>query len=442
LTNEKIDLIENSLKSKEIREYEIYLVEKNIYETHFLKNKIDNEREINDLEYVLRILSHKENETGIGILRGNSIDSKDIKKNIDTCLILSKNNTSSKYKFPEKKTIPKINNADKDLLKDPIGIKKDICEEIKSEIEEYKEISPTFGRFRIHIVNTFLRNSNGLDLNALKTFFYYEFALKAQDNGNLSESWETEYIKERSHLNFEKRVDKWVKIAKDTLKAKIPNSNNQAIVVFPPYVLKDAIIPIIGFHALGKSYHEKVSSFKINEKAASDNFTIIDNGLLEGGLMTNSWDGEGNPHQVNTFINCGIFKKRLFDQKYALLGDTISTGNGMRTADGSIINGVSNLQIISGEISIDEIISNINEGYYIEKCSWLNPDSFSGSFGTEIRNGYYIKNGKFQYPIKGGNLSGNVLEMIRDCQDISKESEFSLNSFFPYITFTNLTISS
>lgn len=440
--NEKLDLIEKYLKSKEIQEYEIYLVEKEIYETHFLKSKVEIEREINDLEYVLRILSQKGNETGVGILRGNSLDSNIIKKNIDTCLLLSKHNVSSKYKFPEQKPMTDVDTVDKEVLKNPIGIKKDICEEIITEIDEHKEIDPTFGRFRIHIQKKFLRNSTGLDLDALKTFFYYEFALNAQDNGKLSESWETEYIKERAHLNFNERIEKWVRIAKDTLKAKIPKSNNQAIVIFPPSVLKAAINPVLGYHASGKSYHEKVSSLNINQKVASDNFTIIDNGLLDKGLMTSSWDGEGNPHQVNEFIDSGIFKKRLFDQRYAILDGTNSTGNGIRNVDGSIINSVSNLQILPGEISIDEMISNIKEGYFIEKCSWLNPDNLSGSFGTEIRNGYYINNGEFQYPIKGGNISGNVLEMVKNCQNISKESEFSLNSLFPYISFKNLTISS
>ncbi len=48
MSNEILDLIEKGLNSKNIEEYEIYLVEKNIYETIFLKNQADNEREIRD----------------------------------------------------------------------------------------------------------------------------------------------------------------------------------------------------------------------------------------------------------------------------------------------------------------------------------------------------------------------------------------------------------
>ncbi|MHA1297297.1 MAG: metallopeptidase TldD-related protein [Promethearchaeota archaeon] len=104
--------------------------------------------------------------------------------------------------------------------------------------------------------------------------------------------------------------------------------------------------------------------------------------------------------------------------------------------------GVSNFVIYPGDISFEEIISEIKEGYYIEKFSWLNPETISGFFGAEIRNGYYIKNGKIDHPIKLGNVSGNVIEMIKNCKYISKEQEFSENSLFPYIAFTNLSVSS
>jgi len=439
---ESIELIKKSLKSKKIQEYEIYFVEQDIYETEFLKNKIYAVREVKNVEYVIRILNQKGDETGIGIVKGNSLNSNEIESNIDICQLLSKVNKSSKYYFAESSSIIPVKTADQSILKNPIGFKADISDEIRKEIDEHKEVSPTFARFRVHIQNKYLKNSTGLDLGASKTFFYIECALKAQENGKLSEAWEIEYIKEKEHLNIEERVNKWVRVAVDTLKAKIPKPNKQAIVIFPPNVLKNAINPVIGFHALGKAYHEKISNLNVDAKVASDTFTLLDDGLLEGGLMCNSWDGEGNPHQMNEVIKNGIFKNRLYDQKFAIMGNTDSTGNGIRIDDGSVINSISNLEILPGDIAKEEMISDIKEGYLIEKCSWLNPDRFSGSFGTEIRNGYFIKNGRLEYPIKGGNISGNVLEMIKNCQYISKERDFSLNSLFPSIAFKYLSISS
>jgi PmbA protein len=93
-------------------------------------------------------------------------------------------------------------------------------------------------------------------------------------------------------------------------------------------------------------------------------------------------------------------------------------------------------------MNLDAIISEIKEGYFIEQFSDLNPSKLTGAFGAEIRNGYYIKDGKIEYPIKFGNVSGNVIKMLGDCQFISKEREFFQNSHFPYMVFNNLTVSS
>jgi PmbA protein len=99
------------------------------------------------------------------------------------------------------------------------------------------------------------------------------------------------------------------------------------------------------------------------------------------------------------------------------------------------------LEIPPGDVSLEEMISSIDVGYYIDRCSWLRPDPRSGNFGAEIRTGYFIKNGEYQYAIKGGNLSGNVLQMIQNCEYISKERKYSNNVLYPYIKFKDLTIS-
>jgi len=439
---ERLDRIEAILKSKKIQEFEIFFVEKNIFETIFLKDKTENEREISDYEYFIRILTQKENKTGVGVVKGNSLEPSQIEKNIETCVLLSKINSGSKYDFPSKVNISSINTADKSILSDPLTIKKDLAEVLVSEVNQQKDVLPTFLRFRIHSNHSFLRNSNDLKLDARKTYFFMEFSLKAQENGKLSEFWDSGYYKEKEHLNLNERVSSWARRAKDTLKAVEPKPSDNALVIFSPSVLKEAINPVIGTHALGQAHVEKISRFNIGDVVASENITIIDDGLLEGGLSSNSWDSEGNPHQVTEVIKNGVFQNRLYDQMYAMLEEKKSTGNAKRAESGTVVNGISNFKILPGDLSFNDMVSDIKEGYYIDKFSWLNPDEISGNFGAEIRSGYYIKNGEFQNPIKLGNVSGNVLEMVKNCVYISKEREFVENTLFPYMTFKNLNVSS
>jgi len=78
MSKQNLDVIENLMKSKGVKDYEIFLVEGKAYESILLKDKVDNERELNDLKYILRILFHKEDKTGIGVIKGNSLDINEI----------------------------------------------------------------------------------------------------------------------------------------------------------------------------------------------------------------------------------------------------------------------------------------------------------------------------------------------------------------------------
>jgi len=437
-----LELIEKIIKAKNISEYEIYLLESKVYEIQFLKEKIESERQVNDLDYFIRILNQRNKGTGVGIVKGNQLEEKIIQNSIDKCLKLSQINETSKYYFPTSQIYPEIETTPKEILEDPLNVINNIAKTITNSISNLEKTKPTFGRIRLHIDHKYLLNSSGLNLDSIKSYFYLEFAIKAEKNQKLSEFWDVDYIKRRSDLDIENRLEKWNEYAIANLKANEPLSNDNATVIFSPGLLKDALAPVLGFHSSGKAFHEKISAFDIDSLVADSKLTILDNGLLPGGLRTSAWDGEGNPQQKIELIENGVFKNRLYDQKYAILENSKSTGNGIRTSNGTIENTLSNLEIKAGDISLQEIISNIKEGYFIEKCSWLNPDKYSGSFGTEIRNGYYIKNGSLETPIKGGNLSGNVLKMVKNCEFISKEREYSGNSYLPYIAFTNLNISS
>ncbi|MHA2179921.1 MAG: metallopeptidase TldD-related protein [Promethearchaeota archaeon] len=442
MSNENIELIEKVLKAKEVQEYEIYLIEREAYESIFLKDRVDKERIVNNSEYVLRILNQRGNETGIGITKGNSIKPQVIEQNINTCIKLSKINLGSKYYFPSKESAQNVSTFDKDIIDNPLNIKNVLANELLSQIQQKRDVTPTFGRFRIHIDNRYLRNSSSIDIGTQKTYFFVEFSLKAQQKGKLSEFWPFLFIKDREQLDFPKRIEKWANLAQDTLKAKLPKSSNNAIVIFSPQVLHDAINPVVELHVSGRAFHEKVSLFNRDEMVASENISMYEDGLLEGCLGVNGWDGEGTPHQRNAIIKKGRFQKLLFDQKFAILESTKSTGNGLKGINGSILNGISNLEISPGNITLDEMVSNIDEGYYIEAFSDLDPSELTGDFGAEIRNGYYIKDGKIESPIKMGNVSGNIIKMLKNCLYISKEREYFANNLLPYMAFKNLTVSS
>jgi PmbA protein len=99
------------------------------------------------------------------------------------------------------------------------------------------------------------------------------------------------------------------------------------------------------------------------------------------------------------------------------------------------------LVVKSGSSSFEDLIKEISNGIYIDAFAWLNPNAVTGTFGAEIRTAYMIENGEIGRPIKGGNLSGNVYDMVKNVSGISNETDFISKSKVPWMSFKNLTLS-
>ena len=105
----------------------------------------------------------------------------------------------------------------------------------------------------------------------------------------------------------------------------------------------------------------------------------------------------------------------------------------------------SNLMILPGKDKLEKIISDTERGLIIYKLSWLAPNEETGTFSSEIMNAAYIENGEITKPVKGGAISGNVFDMLRDLSSLSKEFEISsgataFSGIMPYGKFENMQI--
>ena len=436
-------LIEKYLKQLNVKKWDVLINKIQTLENQFRGLKVEITRDYEIINYNIRIFNDRNENMGIGIVKGSSLNEKIIEDSIIHAKKMAQINSTDKYELtPPGKKYKSLNLAEKIILSDPFEFLQNTSEKLTSEISNHKNVDATFGKFRIYIHNKKLINNLDLDLDSESTSLFIEYAIKSELNGELAEYWAKSHYKNSNQLKLDTRVAKWAKIASDTLKAKHPQSNKSTIVLFPPIVLKDAFRNTLGYHITGKSKVEKISRITVGEKFALESLSMNDNGIIDGGLGSNSWDGEGIPQRNKVIIENGIFKSRIYDLKHAKLLNNKSTGNGIRTSAGSIENSYTNLEILPGTEKLEDMISQISDGIIIEEFSWLNPNKITGDFGAEIRNGYMIKKGKIGEPIKGGNLSGNIFEMVNNILNISIEREFEENTLFPYIVCKDLILSS
>ncbi len=442
------NLVESEVKKTNIPKYDIYLLDERVNGIYFRKTDVEEQTNYHNLTYLIRIFNEKSTKNmGIGFVQLNSTNSKHIQaaiqKAIKIAMIISKIADVPKYDLVSpgmKYSSPKT--YEKNIWNNPHEFLDEKTQELRNALKEINHAKSTFGNIQLYRKQKMLLNSNGFSKLKKSTDFSFEFSFIAKNNLNRSEYWPRGFIKSSNDLNFNEWIPEWATRAKDSLNAKYPSNDSNIDVMFAPNLVRKAILSSISYSISGQALYEKYSKFQIDSNVADEKFTLIDDGLFEGGLGTSSWDSEGFPKQRTPVIENGIMKNFLFDQKFATLLNTKSTGNAQRKSknSGNMSIEFNNLIILSGDQSLKEIVSNSKKAILVLNIPWLFPNIITGNFGASIENAYMIENGKITVPIKGGSISGNIFNMLKNIEAISKETRIIKNANIPYIKFKNLKL--
>jgi PmbA protein len=449
---------ENLLKKAKVAEYDIYSFKATLNEIQLRGIDIEAVREpVNAVGYTVRVLSREGELVGIGSA-STSQESK-----LEGCIHNAKflstlNKRKIKYEFPQPKPNPKVSVVDDAIIDNPVdAINKFAAytlDRLKEEGQSSKPIKPTFGKIRTYLFETEIENSAGITKKKVETYFYLELALKVNEGTKFAEFWPRKYRRRISDLKIDELLPHWLKLARDSLEAKIAPTGNMPLIMNPESLCDLMVIPI-GYHSAGDQKSRGISVFKKGDLVASQELSITDDGLFDYGLTSAPFDDEGTPQQRTPIIDKGVFKNFMCDQKYALMLGEKPTGNGIKPM-GILINPMSkhmagvitsptNISISPGTTSFDDLVADVKDGIMVEQFSWLNPDPLSTSFSSEIRNAYLVRNGEVKQPIKGGLISGKVFDLMKNISCISSSariesgaSAFSIVA--PYIRFENVQV--
>ena len=181
---------------------------------------------------------------------------------------------------------------------------------------------------------------------------------------------------------------------------------------------------------------------KIDTQVAQDCFTITDDGSLDKGYNSSSFDQEGYPTQKTPIISKGVLQNYLYDHYSAAIDDTKSTGNANRAGRAKPRPMISNLILANGDRDFDEVVSETKRGLLIESTigEWLsNPTS--GQLNATVTHGQLIENGEYAQSVRNVILSGNFWEAIKtNIEAICNDSRNSGNLYSPSVKFSELVV--
>ena len=401
--------------------------------------------------YGVRVIIPRSDGAGVGFASCNS-ESK-LEDTAKKAHDIARLNRSPFFELPEKKRFPSASTVDKRISSNSERAARDYAEAAQAQISAEKDISLTYGKVRTYVVETQILNSRGVACTSTGTYIYVEMTLKVGTGSNPTEFWPTRYARRVGDIAPDKLIPQWLNIARSSLNRR-PAKTKETTVIFSPSLVCDAFVPTIGFHASADALKLNLSQFKHGDQIASEQLTVLDDGLYPYGLRTNPFDDEGQAQQRTRLIEKGVFQKHIYDQLHAQTMHSKPTGNGIRASFGVDVderymiapaNANTNLSIRAGHGSLEALISEIKEGLIIYEAAWLNPDQITTRFGSEIRNAQEITNGELGEGIVGGTVSGSVQELMHSISGISNHPEVVSGSSFgcvaPYIRFDRVQVS-
>jgi len=181
--------------------------------------------------------------------------------------------------------------------------------------------------------------------------------------------------------------------------------------VFPVIFERDVAAVVLGdlFSACSGANVAIENSFlagRLGEKIGSDLVTIIDDGLLPGGMGTSPFDAEGVPTRKTIVFDHGVLRSFLFDTYHARKLGTKSTGN----ASGGTV-GPNNFYLEPGAGTLDDLIARTPRGILVYDIIGFATEHVTGTWSRGA-SGFMIEDGAVAYPIDGFTIAGNLREML------------------------------
>jgi PmbA protein len=165
--------------------------------------------------------------------------------------------------------------------------------------------------------------------------------------------------------------------------------------------------------ANGSSVARKTSFLreKRGEKIFASGINIVDDPLRPRGLRSRPFDAEGIAGRARHVVEDGVLKTWILDCATARELNLDSTGHAQRGVSSTPSPGASNLHLAAGSKSPDELIADIEDGFYVTDMIGMGVNLVTGDYSRGA-SGFWIENGERTYPVSEVTIAGHLSEIF------------------------------
>ena len=307
---------------------------------------------------------------------------------------------------------------------------------VDPRIKRIRKASASFSESETVILNT-----NGSEVAYKGTACSSSIEVVAEDKGESQAGSEFDVNRFYRKLLIEEVGRRAAQRALDLLGARHIDSVKAPVVLEATVAQEFLAMLASGFSA--ESVQKKRSLFigKLDTEVVSPMITVLDDGLLEGGLGTAPTDDEIVPMKKKTVIERGKLALFLYNAYTANKDKTASTGNGIRGGFKGLPGvGLTNLYIEPGNSTLQELMASAGRGLYITEVMGMHTaNAISGDFSVGA-TGFWIEKGRKAYPLREITIAGNILDLMKDVAVVGNDIRFSGRIGSPSLLIKELSI--
>jgi PmbA protein len=165
---------------------------------------------------------------------------------------------------------------------------------------------------------------------------------------------------------------------------------------------------------------------------------IMDDPLRRRGLRSRPFDAEGIAGQPLAVVADGVLQSWLLDCATARELGLTTTGHAQRGVSSTPSPGATNLHLEAGPPSPDELIADIEEGFYVTDLIGMGVNSVTGDYSRGAA-GFWIENGERRYPVSEVTIAGHLNEIFRTLTP-ANDLEFRFGTNAPTLRVEGLTV--
>lgn len=266
-------------------------------------------------------------------------------------------------------------------------------------------------------------NSEGLDQEFKQSYFSgYSYPL-AKEGESSKMDGEGFFVRSFKDIDTEKVASKGVDKAVSRLGAKSLPTGKYAVVIDRTQF--SMILQMIASYFSAKEVHEGKSLFagKLGQKMAGEKFQLIDDPFEPTGSAVRPFDDEGAPSQKTVLFENGSLKNFLTNLEYSVKMKLPHTAHAARSPASQQSIAPTNMVVAKGTKSLQELLASSEKVVHLTKFAAGLHAGFKDSTGdfSMPAEGFLYENGQKVSAIDQFVMSGNVLDLLKDIEDLGNE---------------------